>query len=135
MEGQNPQDLKRSLCPKLCQLIHTGSSGWRAGACQGSHCALPTPCPPGTTQGEALRGLEERSGGRRVLENKVLEPQCSGIAHAACVTGSREERKQSLRSQEGGGVVVPQQWTVRAFWLGDGLDMGLSNQGPADPTA
>lgn len=43
----------------------------------------------------------------------------------ACPEGIRKEA----------GVVVPQQWTVRAFWLGDGLDMGLSNQGPADPTA
>lgn len=33
------------------------------------------------------------------------------------------------------GFVVPQQWTMKAFWLGDALEEGLSNQGPADPTA
>ena len=35
-------------------------------------------------------------------------------------------------------VVASQKWAMLVFWppwLGDGLDMGLSNQGPADSTA
>lgn len=53
-----------------------------------------------------------------VLENKVLEPQCSGIAHAACVTGSRESENRACGPRKEAGVVVPPAMDCESVWLG-----------------
>lgn len=106
--------------------------------CQGSHCLPANSMSLGIRQGAG--GWQECPGEQGFENSNALErPMQHAYNHGqrGVKTGPWSSLVVCHPSKEA-RVVASQKWAMLVFWppwFGDGLATGLSNQGPADPTA